>query len=139
MTLKGAFLSLFADDKPKRVPIPAKVKTEVYERAKGKCERCKIKMTKRQGNFHHTRTPSVRPTAKTVQFLCPNCHQWYGHKQKTRSSTSFFGPEKTRVTKRLKVAKVPQKSSSRSTKKPKPKPKKKNQKTRQTTLPNQIR
>lgn len=117
-------MSLFGFDKPKRLPITAKVKNEVYKRAKGKCERCSTKMTKKQGNYHHTRTPSVRPTAKTVQFLCPNCHQWYGHKHKTRKSTSLFGTEKTRITKRVKVSKVPTKAHSTSRKKPTKKPKK---------------
>ena len=116
-------MSLFDFDKPKRLPITAKVKNEVYARARGKCERCSTKMTKNQGNFHHTRTPSVRPTSKTVQFLCPNCHQWYGHKHKTRKSTSLFGTEKTRVTKRVKVAKAPTKARSSSKKKSPKKPK----------------
>ena len=64
----------FGFDEPRRKPIKVSVKKVVYKRAKGKCERCGINMTMSQGHFHHTRTPSISPTAKTVQFLCPNCH-----------------------------------------------------------------
>ena len=89
---------MFFDEK-KRLPITAKVKNEVYARSGGYCEnpRCKIKdnkMKKNDGNFHHTRAPHINPTAKTVQFLCPNCHQWHGHSHSTKTSESFLGVEK---------------------------------------------
>lgn len=99
-------------DEPTRKPIKASVKKEVYQRAKGKCERCGIKMTMSQGHFHHTRTPTISPTAKTVQFLCPNCHSWHGHKRKTvtRGKGSLF-EEKEQIVKRrtVKVKKTPKK------------------------------
>jgi cytochrome c1 len=91
-------------DEPKRKPIKTIVKREVFKRAKGKCERCGIKMTMSQGHFHHTRKPSISPTAKSVQFLCPNCHSWHGHKRKTitRDKGTIF-EEKEQITKRRAV------------------------------------
>ena len=113
---------MFFEEKKKRKPIRMSVKKEVYQRTKGKCERCGIKMTLKRGNFHHTRSPTISPTAKTVQFLCPNCHSWYGHKRKTRTSQDFFGDRKVVTVKRQKVRKAPTRKTSKSkSKKPKAK------------------
>ncbi len=65
----------------KRVPIPIETKRVVYERAKGRCERCGIplEMPDPGANFHHLRKPTTRPSPKYVQFLCVLCHKRYGH------------------------------------------------------------
>ncbi|MEM2960594.1 MAG: hypothetical protein QXU67_03205 [Candidatus Bathyarchaeia archaeon] len=65
----------------KRVPIPIETKKMVYERAKGRCERCGrlLKMSDSGANFHHLRKPTTRPSPKYVQFLCAFCHKQYGH------------------------------------------------------------
>ena len=104
---------MFSDEK-KRKPIRSSVKKEVYQRARGKCERCGIKMKPRQGNYHHTRSPSISPTAKTVQFLCPNCHSWYGHTSKTKIERGFLSDTKVVTVKRQRVKKVPSSSSTKS-------------------------
>lgn len=105
-------------DEPKRVPIPLSVKREVYERSGGRCEnpQCKIKdhvMTMKEGHFHHTRKPSIKPTAKTVQFLCPNCHTWHAHERKTKTEYGFLSESKVSIIKRKKVGKpVPTESKT---------------------------
>ena len=63
----------------------------------------KQKMKQNQGNFHHIRAPHIKPTAKTVQFLCPNCHQWHAHSRKTKTETGFLSDTKTVITKRKRV------------------------------------
>jgi len=95
--------SLF--DEPERKTIKIKVKREVYKRAKGRCEnpRCRIKLAFGEGDFHHTRSPSISPTAKTVQFLCPTCHRKYGHKRKTVKHIGLFDDEKEAIIKRRRV------------------------------------
>ncbi len=115
---------MFSDEK-KRKPIRSSVKKEVYQRARGKCERCGIKMKPRQGNYHHTRSPSVSPTAKTVQFLCPNCHSWYGHTRKTRTERGFWSDTKVVTVKRQRVKKAHSSSSTKSRSKSKKSTKKK--------------
>lgn len=107
---------MFSDEK-KRKPIRSSVKKEVYKRARGRCERCGTKMKSRQGNYHHTRSPSVSPTAKTVQFLCPNCHSWYGHTRKTRTERGFFSDTKIVTVKRQRVKKAPSSKSRSKSKK----------------------
>ena len=112
-------MSLWGDEK-KRVPIPASVKKEVYKRAGGKCEnpKCLIKKNKLKqnpGNFHHIRAPHIKPTSKTVQFLCPNCHQWHAHSRKTKTETGFLSDTKTVITKRKRVGAVrPKKKATAS-------------------------
>jgi len=70
-----------------RVPIPAKTKRIVYERAKGRCERCgrPLKMSDTGAHFHHLRKPTTRPRPQNVQFLCAFCHKQYGHEFKSRT------------------------------------------------------
>ena len=90
-------------DEPRRKPIKVSVKREVYKRAKGRCESCGIKLAMSEGDFHHTRAPSISPTAKSVQFLCPTCHRKYGHKRKTVTHRGFFEDEKETIIKRKKA------------------------------------
>jgi len=92
--------------KPERKPTRVSVRKEVYARAGGKCEKCGLSLPwgDRRGVFHHTRTPTVSPTAKTVQFLCRNCHAKYGHGYKTVTHSDIFGfTEKETQIKRRKV------------------------------------
>ena len=96
-------------DKPKRVSIPSPVKTEVYERCGGKCENpdCRTPdylMEQKEGDFHHIRNPSIKPTAKTVRFYCPNCHR-KAHERKTKTIRGFFVDEKVSVLKRKDLGK----------------------------------
>lgn len=65
--------------------------------------------------FHHTRSPSVSPSPKTVQLLCRNCHAKYGHTYKTVTHTDWFGfKEKETVIKRNKVTrKTPKKTTKK--------------------------
>jgi hypothetical protein len=109
-------------DETGRKPIKIRVKREVYKRAKGKCEHCKIKLSISEGDFHHTRTPSISPTAKTVQFLCPTCHRRYGHKRKTVThDKGYIFEEKVQVIKRKKAPVTSKKEKTRPKKKPKSK------------------
>lgn len=104
------------DDK-KRKPIKASVKKEVYERANRRCEcaKCKtptLKLAMGEGDFHHWRSPSISPTAKTVQFLCTLCHRKYGLERKTvihNKGTPL--EEKEIVIKRVKVPTVSKKKT----------------------------
>ena len=81
-------------EKESRKPIKISVKKEVYKRAKEYCECCAIKLTMSQGDFHHWRSPTVSPTAKTVQFLCPTCHRKHGHTRKVITHSGILGNEK---------------------------------------------
>ena len=96
---------MFWDEK-KRKSIPMKVKRQVYKRAKGKCEKCGIKLKMNEGDFHHTRDPTVIPRASSVRFLCPLCHRRYGHKRTTKKTETLFGTEKEVRVKRQKVVKI---------------------------------
>lgn len=71
-------------EEPTRKPIPMKVKRQVYERAKGKCEKCRIPLEMNEGDFHHIRDSTVTPRASSIRFLCPLCHRRYGHKRFAR-------------------------------------------------------
>jgi hypothetical protein len=90
----------------KRKPIKMSVKREVYAQAGGKCQRCglHIKWGSRVGVYHHTRSPNVSPTAKTVQLLCQNCHAEHGHIYKTIAHTGFLEDKEVKI-KRKKVRK----------------------------------
>lgn len=89
-----------------RKSIPMKVKRQVYERAKGKCEKCGTRLNMNEGDFHHTRDPTVIPRPKTVRFLCPLCHRRYGHKRITRKRETLFGTEKETNIVRQEVVKI---------------------------------
>jgi hypothetical protein len=107
-----------------RQPLKASVKTQVYKRAKGKCESCGEKTAKSLGAFHHWRDPKISPTAKTVQFLCLKCHKKYGHKIKVVThSDPIRGTWKETKIVRVKVRKHPKR---------KPKKKKSTHKKRKT-------
>lgn len=81
-----------------RKPIPMKVKRRVYGRAKGKCEKCGTRLAITEGDFHHTKDPTVTPRSSSVRFLCPLCHRRYGHKMRTTRRELLFGTEtKVRV------------------------------------------
>ena len=78
-----------------RKPLRTSTKRAVYQKASGKCARCgmPIRWGSRKGTYHHTRTPSVRSTAKTVQFLCQNCHS-EAHEYKTVRRSGLFETKK---------------------------------------------
>jgi len=89
----------------KRATIRAEVKKAVFERAKGQCEsrNCNKNLkwgsrgTGTRGIFHHTRSPSISPTEKTVRFVCPDCHSNL-HEIKTRTKNHpLIGQTKERV------------------------------------------
>jgi hypothetical protein len=82
-----------------RKPIPMKIKREVYKRAKGKCEKCGIKLKMNEGDFHHVRDPTVTPRASGVRFLCPLCHRRYGHKIIVRrvDADTFWETKRVRI------------------------------------------
>jgi len=119
----------------KRVPIPASVKKEVWERAKGRCEYPGCNVALKWGNkgrgkvkaiFHHLRAPSVRPTAKTVLLLCPNHHS-IAHEYKTvKKRDLIFGEQKVRKVIRKDVAgKLKKRKTSQRKKKARSKRKRK--------------
>ena len=93
-------------EEERRTPIPMRVKRQVYERAKGKCEKCGTRLKMSEGDFHHTRDPTVTPRAKTIRFLCPLCHRRYGHKRITRRTEMLLGTETEVKIVRKKVVKV---------------------------------
>jgi|YelNatPaOPRAMG01_1025707.scaffolds.fasta_scaffold226559_2 predicted RNA-binding Zn-ribbon protein involved in translation (DUF1610 family) len=82
-----------------RKPIPMKVKRQVYKRAKGRCEKCGIKLKMSEGDFHHIRDPTVTPRPSSVRFLCPLCHRKYGHKIIVRrvDADTFWETKKVRI------------------------------------------
>ena len=84
-------------EEPTRKPIPMKVKRQVYKRAKGRCEKCGIRLRMSEGDFHHTRDATVTPRASSVRFLCLLCHRKYGHKHIARKSNIGTFWEKTEV------------------------------------------
>lgn len=89
-----------------RKPISMKVKRRVFERAEGKCEKCGTPLKMNEGDFHHTRDPTVTPRPTSVRFLCPLCHRRYGHKRVTRRRETLLGTEKDVKTKRQDVVKI---------------------------------
>jgi|GEM_PF-1244300 len=89
-----------------RKSIPMKVKRLVYLRAEGKCEKCGTRREMNEGDFHHTRDPTVTPRTSSVRFLCPNCHRDYGHKRTTRKRETLFGTEKETKIKRQDVVRI---------------------------------
>jgi hypothetical protein len=75
------------------MPLPLRVKRIVYERANGKCERCRTPLKMNQGDFHHKGiATSKRPSS--IVFLCPNCHRKYGHEYRTVKHDTLLGVEK---------------------------------------------
>ena len=93
-------------EEEKRKPIPMRIKRRVYERAKGKCEKCGRPLKMNQGDYHHTRDPTVTPRASSVNFLCPTCHRIHGHKHTTRKRETLWGTEKVTKIKRQEVVKI---------------------------------
>jgi 5-methylcytosine-specific restriction endonuclease McrA len=96
-------------EEPDRRPVPSRVKRIIYERAKGKCQKCKIPLEIDEGDFHHKGKPtSTRPSS--IVFLCPNCHRKYGHEYKTVKRETIWGVEKERrIVRQRVVRKKPQK------------------------------
>jgi len=96
-------------EEPSRKPIPLRVKRIVYERAKGRCEKCRTPLKIDQGDFHHKgKATSTRPSS--IVFLCPTCHRKYGHKWKTVKRETLLGIEKERtLVKQRVVRKKPKK------------------------------
>jgi hypothetical protein len=96
-----------------RKPIRIRVKREVYKRAKAKCEKCKKigldspdKKGGFKGHYHHIKSPSISPTAKTVRLLCPTCHERYGHSRKTVRHEGLIETTKEMKIKRHEVVKL---------------------------------
>lgn len=85
---------MFWGEEKKRKTLPMRRKRQVYERAKARCEKCGTRLKMNEGDFHHTRDPTVTPRAANIRFLCPTCHRKYGHKRKTRTKELLFGTEK---------------------------------------------
>lgn len=112
-------------DEPKRKPIKISVKKEVYKRAKGRCESCgkKLPFTGGATCYHHRITPTISPTAKTVQLLCQNCHAEHGHKRKTVTHSGFLYEETETVVKRQKVRRKRASTKKKATKKKTPRKK----------------
>lgn len=116
-------------DEESRKPIKESVKKEVYKRAKGCCECCGIQLEKIHGDFHHWRSPTISPTAKTVQFLCPTCHRKYGHTRKTvtRDKGRIFEEKEVEIirhkVKRRKKPEIQKKTAKKKTLKKRPKKK----------------
>jgi len=96
-----------------RKPIPMRVKRAVYKRAKGKCEKCHIKLKIEIGDFHHTRDPTVTPRAKSVIFLCLLCHRRYGHRRVTRKHETLIGTEYETKVIRERVVRKPKRKTKR--------------------------
>ena len=82
------------------------MKREVYLRAEGTCEKCHLKLKMNEGDFHHTRDPTVLPRSSSVRFLCPNCHRKYGHRPVTSTRVGLLGTERTTRTKARDVVKL---------------------------------
>jgi len=111
----------FFGEEKKKTSISNSVKAEVYDRAKGKCEKCGKKLRFNEGHYHHTRLDAK--TAKSVRFLCPECHYKHGHSRKV-TEDGFFGNETKVVRKRVTKVNKPKKASE-TKKKSSPKKKRK--------------
>lgn len=61
----------------------------------------------KDGTFHHTRTPTVKSRASTIQLLCPTCHKLHGHEYKTITKSTILGTEKVTKIVRKRVRKHP--------------------------------
>ena len=107
----------FTSGTESRKPISASVKTEVYTRAKGRCESCGKRLIKSQGDYHHWRSPKMSPSASTVQFLCPDCHKKYGHIMKVVVHRGILRKWKETTIVRVKVKKHPQRKTAAPPKK----------------------
>lgn len=104
-TIKNISKVVIGDQNEARLPISQATKRAVYARAKKRCECCGMPLKMNQGQFHHHRTPKIKPTPKTVQFLCATDHQNYGHEKKTRTIRVGFVTRKETYIVRKKVRK----------------------------------
>ena len=112
----------FFGEERKKTTIKNSVKADVYDRAKGKCEKCGKKLKFNEGHYHHTRSDAK--TSKGFRFLCPDCHYKYGHSRKV-TKDAFFGNETKVVRKQVTEVKGTKKNSvtkSKSSPKKKRKP-----------------
>ncbi|MGD0329101.1 MAG: hypothetical protein ABSB40_01490 [Nitrososphaeria archaeon] len=67
-----------------------------------------------EGDFHHTRDPTVTPRAQSVVFLCPLCHRRYGHRRVTIKHEYLMGPEyETKVIRQRVVRKPKSKTKTK--------------------------
>ena len=96
---------MFWEEKSRK-RLPMRRKHTVFKRAGGKNEKCGRKLTMKEGDFHHTRDPTVVPRAESIRFLCPTCHRKYGHKRKTIKREGLFYTEKEARIVRKDVVKV---------------------------------
>lgn len=85
------FLRKFMGEE-RRVQIPMATKRKVYENANGRCESCGMPLKMKDGEFHHTRKPTVKSRPSTIQFLCGTCHKKYGHERYTITKRIFGMP-----------------------------------------------
>jgi len=66
-------LSKCSDDNYKRIPVPEKLREEIYEEQKGLCWLCKCKTTVPQ--THHIQ-PDGESIKENLVMICSLCHQW---------------------------------------------------------------
>jgi hypothetical protein len=99
-------------------PISPSVRAEVYDRADGRCESCRERLSKTQGEFHHFAQPRITPSAETVQFLCSSCHKTYGHAIKVVVHRGLLRKWKETTVVRLQVKKHPKRVRMAPVKKP---------------------
>ena len=114
----------------KRAYVRQSVKEAVFNRAKGKCEYNGCKKDLRwgnkgtgniKGNFHHTRSPSISPTEKTVVFVCPDHHSLLHEYKSTKEYHPFFGDQQKRKIKRKDPRTKTKKTKKKKIKKKPPK------------------
>jgi hypothetical protein len=112
-------------ERKKRLAIRASVKQAVFNRADGKCEYRGCKKSLKWGNkgsgatrgvFHHTRSPSISPTEKTVRFVCPDHHD-HLHEYKTRKKSLLLTGETIKSRRTVRKDTKPKRKSTRKRRK----------------------
>lgn len=102
-----SYIRLAFDREEARIRLSTATRMQVYENVDGRCERCGRQLREEQGEFHHTRKPSLRSQPKTIQFLCHKCHTKYGHKRKVvvlKPTLPWQKPKRVVHIKRIRVS-----------------------------------
>jgi len=107
----------------RRPPIPQGIKTEVQQRSRGRCERCRKDVIGRglKPRYHHKDGNPFHNTVSNVVLLCNDCHDKV-HVYRTVTERDMFGfPRKKRVMIAKRIRKSGKKKKKKRKKKARPK------------------
>ena len=94
---------IWGDIRKEQKTVSQSVKTKVYKRAGGKCEwsRCRKRLKRSEGEFHHWRDP---PTERTTAFLCHMHHREKKYKAHVyKVETDIYGNRRPILVRRKRI------------------------------------